>query len=241
MRKWNSVPPESVEILRADRDEAEPARRRIDRLRCDVGRDVEHHLVGNEPRLAARRNAGEAGLARKRPVRQPIARNSTRQPAVAKAAIPGRAVRGAEWAAEIRGATALGLILAAEVSAFGIAAASQGGLALRTAALRTALALQTAFALQATLALRAPFEWMLRLGCTVKRALHRSGGPAARERADDCARNSLPPAARRKNAPAPGRRGVRTPCRRPRCSGRRERSRPAQEALRPADSEKCLD
>jgi hypothetical protein len=38
-----------------------------------VGADVHKHFVGNKPRLTARRNAGEAGLARKRAPRQTIA------------------------------------------------------------------------------------------------------------------------------------------------------------------------
>ena len=76
MRKWNSVPPESVRFceLTATR----PSRRAAASTACGetLDGDVEHHFVGNEPGLAARRDAGEAGLARKRPVRKPVARRS---------------------------------------------------------------------------------------------------------------------------------------------------------------------
>jgi hypothetical protein len=195
------------QVLRADGDEAEPARHCIDGLGRDVRRDVEDHFVGNEPGLAARRNAGESGLAGKRPVRQPVARKAAwrhasaktaDRAAITKAAIPGRTVRGTEGSAEIAGGTPRTLVRPPEISALRIpAAASQGGLALRTAltlqaaparqtalALQTALTLWTAVPLQTMLALRTALERMLRLCRMVERALRRSRGPA-RERAHD--------------------------------------------------------
>ncbi len=62
------------DVVRGDHAQVELARDVLDRLSRDVGRDVEHHLVRHEARLAGRRHAGEPALARQRMLRQPAAR-----------------------------------------------------------------------------------------------------------------------------------------------------------------------
>ena len=182
-----------VQILRTDGDEAEPARRRVDGLQRHVGGDVEHHFVGHEPRLSARRDPGEAGLAGKRPMRKPVAGEAARQPAVAKTAVCRQSARLGDGIAAIeRCCAALVLIRTARVSVLLILTVLRRG----------------------SLAARTVLEWtvlkrMLRLGCMVERVLPRLSPVAGR-------RAGVAPEIRR-GGPRPGQ-----PCRSGTCGSRRD-------------------
>jgi hypothetical protein len=170
------------QALRTDRDEAEPARRRIDRLLRDVRRRVEHHLIGNEPRFAAGRDAGESGLSRKWPVRKSVAREAGRKSAIAKpardtavtkasrdTAVAEASREAATAKAAIRGATrqAGGIAGQPTFTALGsIRPARNDVLLVDTVLRRSRLALRAA---------RSMREGMLWFGCMLERVLRRSG------------------------------------------------------------------
>ena len=64
--------------MRIDGAQPELAGDVVDCLPRHIGGDVEYHLIGDEPRLAGGRHAGEAALARHRPLRHSAARREQR-------------------------------------------------------------------------------------------------------------------------------------------------------------------